>query len=360
MTWFQSLHDRVELEGQRPVVLRGESGRLLVAQHGARLLACELPGVDHNLFFHTHETKTGHVTGGDRLWIAPEVAYYWPSLDDALRDPKETAINPSEVDPGRYTGLQPWAGAWSMSNAFSVTDARTGRSAQCSVEREVALIDSLREMHEHGLVGFSFSVRHTLGLIDGDVGVTCGAWSILQVPPTGELVCPTVRSASVNSYYDPFGERHVVVEPGCVRFLIDGARRIKMGISAADTTGRMGYYRALDRGMATLIVRVFSPLPGEPYCDLPRDDVHHRQLVSGALEGAVLGGDALQAYNDDGDAFGGGPSVTFGEMEYHDPCVVVGRGPSVRSGGCVTHVVAGPVGAVRAWGKSVLGVEVGA
>ncbi|NJO56652.1 MAG: hypothetical protein HC834_10335 [Rhodospirillales bacterium] len=170
----------------------------------------------------------------------------------------------------------------------------------------------------------------------------------------------------MRSYYDPFGTRHVSVGERCVRFLIDGRRRIKMGLRPEHTTGRMGYYRALGDGRATLIVRVFASLPGEPYCDLPRDDPRHRALQLGESSGPVLGGDALQAYNDDGDAFApkagqasvDAKDVTFGEMEYHDPCVISGRAPGERGGTCVTHVVVGADASVRAWGASLLGCEI--
>ncbi|MEM9883019.1 MAG: hypothetical protein AAF800_08895 [Planctomycetota bacterium] len=365
MTWFDTLHQQMIADCQQPHVLACGSGRLLVCEQAARVLACELPGVGHNLFFHTDRTADdgglGPVTGGDRLWIAPEVAYFWPTLDDALRDPKGTAKTPAAIDPGEYTGANGvWDGTGVSVEAMveGISDVRSGATGVFAMTRDIFPVSAPRfDVASDDLAIASFAIVNGLERYSGELLI--GAWDILQVPPMGTLICPTVGRAEVRSYYEPFGDRHVVVSDTDVRFLIDGKRRIKMGLRAEHTTGRMGYYRPADGQTSTLIVRIFAPLPGEPYGDVPRDDPRNRQLERGEIEGPILGGDCLQAYNDDGDAFGGGPEVTFGEMEYHDPCLVVGRGPTSRSGSCVTHVMAGPDDAVRAVGGALLGVEVG-
>ncbi|MEM6459186.1 MAG: DUF6786 family protein [Planctomycetota bacterium] len=368
MTWFDDLHAQVTSQGQRPHVLHNGAGRLLVCEHGARVLACELPGVDHNLFFHTDRTADdggpGMVTGGDRFWIAPEVVYFWPTLDEAMRDPKGTAETPPAIDPANWGRLEYTRDVThSLETNIKLRDRLRHRSFEVAATRawDVEAPGPPEISGVGRLACVSFSLRNTLTLCFGKEtpGMVAGAWDILQVPPTGTLICPTAARAEVRSYYEPFGDRHVAVSDADVRFLIDGRRRVKMGLRAEHTTGRMGYYRPVDEQTSTLIVRIFAPLPGEPYGDVPRDDPRNRQLERGEIEGPILGGDCLQAYNDDGDAFGGGPDVTFGEMEYHDPGLVVGRGPTSRRGSCVTHVMAGPDDAVRAAGRELLGVEVG-
>ena len=367
MNWFEGLCERVEEQGQRPHVLASGDGRLLVTEHGARVLACELPGVGRNVFFHTDATDDGKVTGGDRLWMGPEVAYFWPTLDDALRDPKDTAVTPSTIDPGEWEVVAEEAGtSVELATEMKLEDRRNQTNGIFTAERSFRCLASVDLSLSAGLAHVAFSTRHTISEVAGagsDEGLTAGAWSVLQVPPTGTLICPVTRrldgAADIRSYYDAFGDRHVVVDDRCVRFLVDGKHRIKMGIKPEHTTGRMGFYRPpgsySEVGMSSLIVRIFSTLPGEAYCDVPRDDARHRELERGEIGGPVLGGDCLQAYNDDGSAFAG---TTFGEMEYHDPCVVVGCGPTARTGSCVTHVVAGADEAVRAFGEEVLGVAV--
>lgn len=347
--WFERLYDKVADEGQKPRVIECGDGQMLVVEHGARILAVDLPGVpglNENLFFHTSSTR--RTTGGDRLWIAPEVAYFWPSLEDARRDPKGTAKVPAQIDPAGYRpAAEPAEDAVELTTSMILHDKRNDAYGSITVDRAFAAIEP-PEVDRQGLRVCSFSITNYLSLhpeFEPSGELYAGCWDILQVPPTGTLICPTVTEAEVRSYYDPFGERHVRVEDRCTRFLIDGKRRIKMGLLAEHTTGRMGYYRPLNEKTSTLIVRIFAPQPGEPYCDLPRD----------APDEERLGGDCLQAYNDDGDAF---PGTTFGEMEYHDPCVISDEGPMSRTGASVTHVFAGADEAIRRVGRKLLGVEV--
>ncbi|MEM6756457.1 MAG: DUF6786 family protein [Planctomycetota bacterium] len=372
MTWFDDLHRRVADEGQRPHILQAGdgAGRLLITEHGARVLACELPGVDHNLFFHTDHTgeggSKGKVTGGDRVWIAPEAAYFWPTLEDARRDPKGTAAVPPEIDPGLRVKSPYDHDSFESENLIELLrDRRNGHPANVETVREVQIC-ALQS--RSSLSSLSFTIKNALE--SGEVG----CWDILQVPVGGTLICPTTinvaesdrytageqshcqtPNAGPRSYYEPFGERHVAVEGGCVRFLIDGQRRTKMGILPEHTTGRMGYYRPLGDAMSSLIFRSFGVFPGEPYCDLPVNHPAHDAVAARKDHPEMFRGDALQAYNDDGDAF---PGASFGEMEYHDPCVIAGRGPTSRTGSCVTHVMAGPDAAVRRVGRELLGVEV--
>ena len=318
--------DRIELQAG--------DGRLLISPHGARILACELPGVDGNLFYNNDAN-----TGGDRLWIAPEVAYYWPSLDKAREDPVKHAITPPQVDPGNYQTEETWDDGIHLTNSFELTDCRDGKQIQLKVHRLISRSDP-PVIELTGLKTASFSITNRVWLQGGDADAVAGAWDILQIPSTGTLICPTTHRVEPTRYYDPFGDKHVQADDTRVRFLIDGQRRIKMGIPAEATTGRMGYYRMVG-DIATLIVRIFAPLPGETYVDVPRS----------ADASVRLGGDCLQAYCDDG-TYG-----DFGEMEYHDPAVIVG-GPADRVGACVTHVFAGDDHAVRAAGQALLGVSV--
>ncbi len=340
MSWFDDLRDRLETEGQRPHALSSGAGRFLVVEHGARLLACDLPGVARNPLF-VMDDKDGHATGGDRLWIAPEVAYYWPSLEQAREDPIKWAATPTQIDPGEYSNTGPWPGGVHLENRMSLQDARDGRRIDLHARRALAALPPLDTLPD-GVTACALSITHTLVAAGGDTDAVAGAWSIMQVPPPGTLICPTTTRVQPRSYYDPFGDRHVLADDHAIRFRIDGQRRIKMGVLPEHTTGRMAYYQRREGGGAsTLIVRVFPTLPGETYIDIPRDHPADQRR----------GGDCLQAYNDDG-TYGG-----FGEMEHHDPAVIVG-GRASRTATSVTHLLAGPDEAIRRLGRDLLGVAV--
>ncbi len=314
-------------------------GSITVHERGARISDCQIEGIEGNLFY-----DDSHGSGGDRLWIAPEVAYYWPSLEDARTDPVGTAEVPRDVDPGTYESAGDWPGGIHLMNSCSLIDGRDEKAIGLDMKRTIATVDP-----PHGLPAdikcVSFAVVNELLVTGGDPGAVAAAWDILQVPPTGTLICPTTTRVQPRSYYDPFGENHVTISDDAVRFRIDAERRIKMGIRPETTTGRMGYYRGPashgNSGISSLILRVFPVSPGETYVDIPRD--HPAEQRSG--------GDALQAYNDD-QTYG-----RFGEMEFVSPAVVVG-GCEYRHSSCVTHVLAGPEDSVRTAGSALLGTAI--
>lgn len=348
--WFDQLDHAAQAQNHQTHRLIAGDGALLVTERGARIMACMLPGVEGNLFFH-HESmldpkRAANPFGGDRLWIAPEVGWYWPSLALAREDAGKHAATPPQIDPGEYTTDSASPVHAQLSNRLKLTDVRDGKSIELAVSRQVRAVGAPAGLPE-SLKCASFAITNVLLVRGGDDGAVACAWDILQVPPVGTLICPTVTDPkSVNeptSYYEPFGERHVDRDDRAVRFLVDSERKIKMGLRAEHTTGRMAYYRPLGDGTSALILRIFAPLPGEPYPDIP---------IS-ADENQRLGGDTLQAYNhSDGGASG------FGEMEYHDPAVIVGQGPASRHGTSVTHVFAGPDADIRAYGEKLLGTPI--
>ncbi|MEM1109913.1 MAG: DUF6786 family protein [Planctomycetota bacterium] len=312
-------------------------GAITIATRGARILEARVAGIDENLFF-----DDGKGNGGDRLWIAPEVAYYWPSLEDARQDPVGTAATPADMDPGDYEVVGDYEDGKGLvlRNECSLIDSRDEKAIGLEMTRSFAAAPQLADLPE-GVTCLSFSIQNLLEIRGGDAGAVAAAWDLLQVPPTGTLICPTKRKVEPRSYYDPFGDKHVESDDNAVRFLMDAKRRIKMGIRPADTLGKMAYYRPLADGVSTLIYREFTVDLDGSYVDIPRD--HPADQRSD--------GDALQAYNDD-QTFG-----NFGEMEYVAPAVVVGENETQASG-CLTHILAGPDEAVRAIGERLLGVSV--
>ena len=368
-SWFDVLADRLRMEQQSPCVFTSSAARFLFARHGARLLAIEMTGDDElcgdlgNLLFIADVPPpryggkpgfdVGKVTGGDRLWLAPEVAWFWPSIEKAREDPKRHAATPDQLDPGQYQVTAQGRRHMSLRNQVPLIDNRNGRRITVEVQRSFRVIDTpyaaLGFERFPKLIAASFSLTHDIEVLDGDPDATCGAWSILQIPPGGTLICPTVRALTrpqLRSYYDSF-DRNVTTDDDAVCVRIDGRNRMKLGMRPEDCAGRMGYYRRATPQCSTLILRVFPTLPGEHYVDVPRSEPTD----------TYAGGDVLQVYNDDGDAFGGsvGSRLTFGEMEYHDPAVTP-AGVTRRSGSSVTHVLAGPDEQIRFIGEKMLGV----
>ncbi len=351
--WFDAIAESTRKHDAQPQTLEVGDARLLVTVHGARLLACDFPkvrGLDTNLFWSHPSLLTPESSdaafaegpiGGDRLWIAPEVGFIFFDLKNARRDPITFGKTPTAMDPGDWRIIEQSQNHLRLQTEMTLTDHRLKKDITFRAARQFDSVGRPDGIPKR-LRWAGVAIRNELTLLESQTGTMAGAWDLLQLPPTGWLICPTVGEVKkVNSFYDSFGPKHVKIDKTSVRFLIDGKRRVKMGVPPHQTTGRMGYYRKLPGGkLSSLIVRMFGPQPGEPYIDLPRSS------------NAFFGGDAVQAYNDDG-RFGG-----FGEMEHHDPALVAGQEPAVRNGSCVTHVFVGSDADVKAAGRVLLGVRV--
>lgn len=326
-------------------------GRLLVLPFGARIVACDIPaanlGENDSLFWYppaledTAKTadmvKQGGVTGGDRLWIGPEVGYFFTDLEKARVEPFKNVKLPTQVDPGDFVTTEDQPGHIELVNEAAMRDYRTGKSMRLRMARRFDVIDALPDLPA-SVKSASFAITNTLTSLEADKGAVACCWDVLMVPAGGTLVCPTFGKVDApRNYYEPYDERHLTSDDQAVRFRIDANRQMKVGLGPTQTTGRMAYHRVLG-DQATLIFRSFLPQPGRPYIDVPRasDD--------------FFGGDALQTYSDNG-GFG-----LFGEMEYQDPALVGGQSPETISSTCITHVLVGPKADIDAMGAKLLGV----
>lgn len=364
--WFDQLKTAVAKAGEQPCVWHSthrsttaddnSKPRLLVMPNAARLMACQMPGVTGNLFFHHAKLldaaqtakllASGGGVGGDRLWIAPESAFMWKNLASVRHDLASHSQTPTAMDPANYHVVTQTDRHIELASDMQLVDDRSGQSLSLEVTRQFEVIDAPANLPAE-IHCMSFAIHNELTLTQGGKDTHASCWDLLQLAPGGTLICPTMHPASlhddVRSYYDPFGS-HVKVTHDAVLFRVDAKQRVKMGLLPSMTTGRMGYYNRQNaqQGMSTLIVRSFLPCPGQSYIDLPVDEI---------LEGRRTGGDALQAYNHNDAA------MPFGEMEYHDPAIHQSHGPRTLNGRSVTHVLAGPDALVREQGRRMLGVE---
>lgn len=335
---MKQVADNLEAAGVETRIWEAGKGRLLISAHGGRVLRCEINGVEGNLFFHPNAlldrdkaaefvSKRKAMIGGDRLWIAPENGYHFTDLEKARVAPFENYKVPADVDPGDWTITFEAAdiAAASMWAKAKLTDYRNDKTIELTITREFNAVEDYAPSDiPDDAPDFDLHFRTTNGLriTGGDDGAVAGAWGILQVPAGGVLICPTNKKVDgPRSYYDDYDAHHVIEKNGAVRIKLDGKKRIKIGLSPAQTNGRMGYYRKVG-DVHTMVVRLFEVRAEDKYIDLPRstDD--------------IFGGDALQSYNDNA-----GPQ-SFGEMEYHDPAVVVGE-TDAQNGFVHTLVFAG-------------------
>lgn len=343
---IEKLSASLQSAGQAVFALGNASGRLLVSLSGARALACEFAHMPGNLFFHdTSLEETGKAAqalqkspaAGDRLWIAPEINYIFKDLSKVMTHPAECSLTPPAMEPGHYRLIHHTARHLALAADMRLEDRLSPRThVSVSISRAFELIDAPVGL-DSGLTHFGFAVTNTLAVTAFDrPGMHVGVWDLLQIPPAGWLVCPTVGLATKpRSYYDKLSDDRVRQVGGAVHFKIDGQGRYKIGLSPTQTCGRMGYYRKLGR-VSTLLVRHFPVQPGLGYCDQPVSEL-----------GGPIHGDVLQSYNGSG----------FGEMEYHDPALKTGDQPTSRTATSVTHALVGPDDLIHTAAECLLGVD---
>lgn len=342
--WFSVLESSLTTSRCATRCLQVGAGRLLVTIYAARVLGCELPGVSGNLFYHNPQLEDPHTVaaplkaasgniGGDRLWIAPEIAYMWPSTADARRDPFGTSRMLPQLDPADWHVEHESTTAIHLRTAMTITDQRTRQNISLALKRKLEVIDDAGKFPS-SIKSLSFSLTSELTVTGGDHGALACTWDLLQIPPCGTLVIPTHgQVSSPRSYYNPWGSL-LQSASDRINFTVTGQGSNKFGLSPTQTTGRMAYLRQVG-DVTTLIFRSFEPQPSEPYIDVP------------ITSDERFGGDALQVFN----------GYNFGEMEVQDPGLIAGQAPTSRTNRYVTHVLAGPDKDIREVGRQLLGIS---
>jgi hypothetical protein len=290
---------------------------------------------DQELVRHRSQELVGGL-GGDRLWFAPELEYYWNGSPDW-----DTFLNyqvPTAADPGAYDFFDAGRQAVSLRADIELrphlTDHRVGFSVERTVRMTPApLAPDHRLMREVEYVGIEtshrarFDQRTTSGRID--------LWHLLQVPAGALLIVPLKASASSQektplSYARPGAW---IQQSDCVLWRYGGEARAKLGLPANALTGRTAVLRDLAPGYQCLIVREFAVDAVSTYADHPH--------------GIPRADQAFQAW----DGFG------FGEMEYHSPMLDAQSGPRELRESDRLWAFGGREALIRALAMELLGVD---
>lgn len=258
-----------------------------------RVLQVDVEG--HGAYW-TRPEAAGWNVGGDRLWVGPERAWIWTQPDST--EPSSAEL-PSAMDPG----------AWSIVNSDDTT-CRVTQSMELRHRHEQASLRlqmdrTFRHVEvptEDFRTSIAYQTENCLTIIGGDTAQPVSLWHMVQVPPGGNILIP-LEGEPVRSYFEPTPPGYQSMDGGLLRVRVDGKSRFKGGISPERTLGRQAYVRPIEDGWL-VFYRRFTVEPWRDYCDAPMTD------ASGQ-------GDALQFYNDDGNAGG------FGEVEYHSPSIAL-------------------------------------
>ncbi|WP_010267945.1 DUF6786 family protein [Paenibacillus senegalensis] len=298
-----------ELKQSGMFVLKDAAGgHALLLQRGSRLIELIPAGCRHSgIWFDQAALRKGSWNvGGERTWISPEMKYF---VDGA----GEYYV-PSQLDPGNYHMFYLSNDLIQAEQICSMLRSSDGRKVDVRIKHRYKLAanpfsmstcEFSAELRSVSYIGLD--IRKSIKLLSSpnpsDESVPAvNLWSILQVPPGGDVLVPVIGSRPPLTMYSQAASIEVFNGGHYMKFSFNGASRFKLSFPPLQSTGRFGYFRRIDQNTCCLIVRQFQVNPSGLYPDYPAD----RPDDSGSC----------MQYFYDGGQMGG-----YGELEHHSPAL---------------------------------------
>ena len=270
----------------------GENAIALLPERG-RVLQVEVRG--HAAFWQPQSAEDWNV-GGDRLWVAPETAWFWKTLDRVDFTQYEV---PPALDPGQWKSVRHETDFCEMTQHVALPHRHKNRTYDFDLTRRFTRV-VLKNPPFSACVAYHSENELDLSA-SADDAQRIDTWSLLQVPVGGVMSVGVRPDAKWRDYFTPMPRTSWSQERGALHLKINGDEQYKIGLPPEALTGRAAYAREV--GDETVIVlRQWEPQSWLSFCDAPMSDLHSA-------------GDALQVYSDDGGA------GSFGEMELHAPAL---------------------------------------
>lgn len=306
-----TLYERMRESGMRyKEISIGEKISAVVMERGGRVLGIFQEGKGENLLWTNplldNEESAGEMlkgnmwnTGGDRLWVGPEIRY---SVSDRRRF-WETLHTPESIDPGSYT-LEERDGDCILRQRLCISEKDGGcGKAMLEVERHIRECKNpLRESEafEEIMEGVEYAGYEQILDLSGE-GTSVEGWNLLQVNSGGCVYIPMYYPCRGTDYYEPARKFETLLS-NAVMLKATGSDRYKVGYKAAYVTGRIGY-ACIWNGVPCLIIRNFPNDPSGLYEEEPPLDQGNK-------------GFSIHIYNDNGNP----PSFT--ELECNLPAIM--------------------------------------
>ena len=281
--------------------------QILVSQHGGHVFGPFGESCPDGLFWYPQEVteedslrdfikKRLWNTGGDRVWISPEIQF---NITDRSRF-RETLKQPAVMDPGYYS-LMRRKNQVVLHQTLSLPSYNTVTGEMYfdfkrTVQNAPNPLRRAKDAQEL-LCGVTYcGYEQVLDLTaESEEDIFAESWNLLQIRPEGTLFIPMYEPTSGTDHYEPAGEMEEVIEKG-VLLHITGQRRYKIAYPAAVLTGRFGYLSKTKEGLPYLLILNYPNNPSCMYAEEPP-----------TMPGEK--GYSIHIYNDDGNSGG------FAEME---------------------------------------------
>ncbi|MFP4416951.1 MAG: hypothetical protein ACLFSB_06740 [Chitinispirillaceae bacterium] len=310
------------------IISETDSGALLFTTYGARLLGLFPERNGHNLLWvyaHVEESmRTGQwLTGGERLWIAPEKYFYYENPRDF-----EGFHVPAGIDPGSYAHLADLT----FGNEFSVLNYSTNETYDECIQKRV--FSQLEDPYQTGLAYAGVSITDMVSFPAPDLDIA--AWSLSQVytcgpERNGTVLFPMKSSGRILSYFSPIPPDRAEVCNQYGRFKIDSNAWYKMAIRPEDTK---------EDNPCKLVYVSPDPTTDAWHCLIKRSDdipLTQDQCVDAPRENPQGEKGAIQSYNN-APGYTGTDTVLYGELELQLKKGASGNGKTVSE---ATHELLG-------------------
>lgn len=290
-----------------PFALLGslETGRVLVIEEGARVLALTAPGSDQNAFWchpqvaacrnrdELSRVGSGGM-GGLRLWQAPEQSFMWKGKPDSA------AFSNYQIqeaaDPGCYSLEQTSQNRCVLQGEVRLTDYCSGKSIGLEIRRILELFP-LPDTHKTpGANGLLLRMQNTLRLTSGNADARADLWHLMQLPAPAKIGAFVTEGTKPQIYFNPGMAGGWISEKGIFSWTTNGQRMSKLGLSSGAVTRGLFATRNLGPQLGVYLWSI--PISqSAAYVDSPPGETRNDQ--------------AVQFW----DGFG------FCEVEYHSPGV---------------------------------------
>lgn len=291
---------------------------------------------DADLLKH-HPEKLAGGMGGDRLWFAPELDYFWQGVPDWV-----SFVNyqvPAASDPGAYEFVDAGPESIGLRASGRLIHRNSGNAIGFEIERSVRMTPAPWSaahplMRDVEYVGVETS--HVLQLDRTTASGRIDLWHLLQAPAGSVLIVPLNETATAAdktplSYALPGAWQE---KSKCILWRYTGRDGAKFGLSAAAVTGRTAVLQTLSPTRRCLIVREFDASADATYADYPHGSPRTDQV--------------FQAWD----------GYDFGEMEYHSPALDAAHGPRLLRQSDRLWAFGGSPDAINELGKALLGVDI--
>lgn len=302
---FLEIRNRLQEQGLGYEILELQDGfSILCTQWGGRIFGPFETGNSESVFwvneaFRNKESFAEYIQneewnmGGDRVWTAPELAFFVKDRDTGF----DSFIVQRQLDPGNYD-LQKVDETVVLSQDVTL-DAYQSKSSSKSfrLKRTINKIDdplrnlSIFEKLQDGVTFCGFEQDVEIEDYSEDCELFLENWVLTQVKTPGRLIVPFTGLMEFVDYFEPIDEAFYEIRDNYMHIIVTGDRRYKVGFKSSVITGRSGYIGKLSDGRSYLLIRSYLNNPSSRYCCEPYDKPGRT-------------GCSLFVYNDSGDLGG--------------------------------------------------------